>query len=101
MYSLTKYSINIYLLDRKYFGCVVGRVANRIALGKFKVDGIEYQLAKNNGPNSLHGGLKVNTSVPKSFYTICTFTNNVSFKLIMYITQLLSKRYFEFVGIFF
>merc|ERR1712106_941306 len=40
-----------------YMGAVVGRVANRIADGKFKLDGKEYQLAKNNGPNSLHGGL--------------------------------------------
>ena len=41
-----------------YFGCTVGRVANRIAKGKFKVDGKEYSVATNNGPNSLHGGLK-------------------------------------------
>lgn len=40
-----------------YMGAVVGRVANRIAEGKFMLDGKEYQLAKNNGPNSLHGGL--------------------------------------------
>jgi len=40
-----------------YMGAVVGRVANRIADGKFKLDGKEYQLAQNNGPNSLHGGL--------------------------------------------
>jgi len=40
-----------------YMGAVVGRVANRIAEGKFQLDGKEYTLAKNNGPNSLHGGL--------------------------------------------
>ncbi len=41
-----------------YFGATTGRVANRIAFGKFKVDGKEYQLAINNGEHSLHGGIK-------------------------------------------
>lgn len=41
-----------------YFGAVVGRVANRIADAKFNLDGTTYKLAKNNGENSLHGGIK-------------------------------------------
>jgi aldose 1-epimerase len=47
-----------YLTRPNYFGVSVGRYANRIAKGKFTLDGRTYSLATNDGPNSLHGGLK-------------------------------------------
>jgi aldose 1-epimerase len=51
-------NVEQYLKGHPYFGCTVGRVANRIANGRFNLDGQTYTLAVNNGPNHLHGGLK-------------------------------------------
>jgi len=47
-----------YLENPFYLGATVGRYANRIAEGRFNLSGLQYQLEANNGPNSLHGGVK-------------------------------------------
>jgi aldose 1-epimerase len=47
-----------YVSENPFFGCVVGRFANRIAKGRFTLDGRTYTLARNNGENCLHGGLR-------------------------------------------
>ncbi|TGN90518.1 galactose mutarotase [Bradyrhizobium yuanmingense] len=47
-----------YLAERKFLGATVGRYANRIAKGQFSLQGETVQLAVNNGPNALHGGLE-------------------------------------------
>jgi aldose 1-epimerase len=51
-------NVDGYVADKSYFGALVGRYGNRIGHAQFVLDGTTYTLAKNNGENSLHGGIK-------------------------------------------
>jgi aldose 1-epimerase len=51
-------SLEGYLKNSPFFGAIVGRYGNRIAKGRFSLNGKQYTLAKNNGENTLHGGIK-------------------------------------------
>ena len=67
-------SIEGYLNSNEvYFGSLIGRYGNRIAEGKFELDGVEYTLATNNPPNHLHGG-------PKGFHNVVWDAKQISDK---------------------
>jgi len=51
-------TVEEYIEHPRFMGALIGRYANRIARGRFSLNGVEYQLAQNNGANHLHGGIK-------------------------------------------
>src|ERR1700691_5772398 len=80
-----------YLATPEYFGASIGRYANRIAKGKFALDGKTYTLATNDGPNHLHGGPK---GFDKRMWKIDTISNGPEAKVVMsYISADMEEGY--------
>lgn len=74
-------SLNDYIKCSPYFGALVGRYGNRIANGKFSLDGIDYQLTVNDGQNHLHGGDKGFDKVVWSVNEMPLEVNSAALKL--------------------
>lgn len=73
-------SIGGYYAGRSYFGSIVGRFANRIANGKFTIDGVEYTAPLNNGKNTLHGGIN---SIDKQVWDVTENNGSIVFSIVI------------------
>ena len=65
-----------------YMGCIVGRVANRIAGGSFEIDGVVHNVTKNNNGNLLHGKLGFTTKSYGSMLSCTTTRKKLNFMVI-------------------
>jgi len=74
-------TLDEYVNSRFYFGAAVGRFGNRIAGGRFTLKGEEYSLARNNGPNCLHGG--VENTLDRKNWQVTPFTGEGEAGLIL------------------
>ncbi|OUJ71681.1 galactose mutarotase [Hymenobacter crusticola] len=79
--NVSGYQSPAFLKSGPYFGALIGRYGNRIKGGKFTLDGKEYTLAKNNGPNSLHGGKKGFDKVIWAAEPVASATDGQALKL--------------------
>ena len=70
-------SLDEYVNDKGYFGATVGRVANRIKNGKFSLNGKEYNVGRNEGENSLHGGIK---GFDRAIWSVVESENSLTFE---------------------
>lgn len=75
----------IYFEGAGYKGAIVGRYANRIANGRFSLDGVEYNLAQNNGNNAIHGG---RAGFDKKIWDAEYYTNSNEAQLVLRTTSL-------------
>jgi aldose 1-epimerase len=82
--------VNQYVVSNpSYYGALIGRYANRLARASFEIDGETFHLAKNDGDNSLHGGMK---GFDKVYWDVVTLKENQSYRL-SYLSPHLEEGY--------
>lgn len=83
-------SVALYEKNNPYFGAIIGRYGNRIAKGKFSIDGKSYQLATNDNTNHLHGGIK---GYDKVMWNVTTMTGEEPSLVMTYLSKDMEEGY--------